>query len=323
MRADRLISILLLLQTRGRMTAGELSQQLEVSERTIYRDLEALSISGVPIYSEHGPGGGYALLDSYRTTLTGLTESEVRTLFMSGVYGPLADLGLAEALEIALLKLAASLPETQQQRAERMRQRIHLDAIGWFQSPESVPHLHALQEAVWRDQQVHIVYRRGDGEVRERTIDPYGLVAKASIWYVVASIGEEMRVYRVSRILSLDFLDEHFEHPTDFDLSAYWTEWCHAFETGRNQYPVTLRVAPETAQTMAQFWGDEVRDKIEDAAPDHNGWRQIVLHYDTLEWARNSLIALGPTVEILDPPELREAILELAANIVEFYARVI
>ena len=319
MRADRLISILLLLQSRGRMTAGELSDQLEVSERTIYRDLDALGMAGVPVYSEHGPGGGYTLLDSYRTTLTGLNEAEVRTLFMSGVYGPLADLGLAEALEIALLKLAASLPESQQQRAERMRQRIHLDAVSWFQSPDSVPQLQALQEAVWRDQKVTIVYRRGDGEVRERTIAPYGLVAKASIWYVVASIGDEMRVYRVSRILSLNFLDEYFEHPDDFDLPAYWVDWCRAFETGLSQYPVQLRVAPETAQTMAQYWGEEMRQKIEAAAPERDGWRQITMMYDNLESARSSLIALGPTVEILDPPELREAIIELAASVVEFY----
>jgi predicted DNA-binding transcriptional regulator YafY len=158
MRADRLISILLLLQARGRLTAGELSSQLEVSERTIYRDLDALGMAGVPIYSEHGPGGGYALLDSYRTTLTGLTESEVRTLFMSGVYGPLADLGLAEALEVALLKLSAALPEAQQRRAERMRQRIHLDAVPWFQTREAVPFLQDLQEAIWHDEQVRITY---------------------------------------------------------------------------------------------------------------------------------------------------------------------
>jgi len=321
MRADRLISILLLLQSRGRMTAGALAQQLEVSERTIYRDLEALSMAGVPVYSEHGPGGGYTLLDSYRTTLTGLTESEVRTLFMSGVSGPLADLGLAEALEIALLKLAASLPESQQKRAERMRQRIHLDAVSWFQSSESVPHLHALQEAVWRDQRVRIVYRRSDGEVRERTIAPYGLVAKASIWYVVASIGEDMRVYRVSRIQSLQFLDEHFERPPDFDLPAYWTAWCHDFEASLNQYPVRLRVAPETAQIMEQFWGGDVRHQIEAATPDQDGWRQITLNYDTIESARSSLIALGPAVEILDPPDLREAVIQLAASILSFYHR--
>ena len=319
MRADRLISILLLLQSRGRLTAGELSSQLEVSERTIYRDLEALSIAGVPIYSEHGPGGGYALLDSYRTTLTGLTEAEVRTLFMSGVYGPLADLGLSEALEVALLKLAASLPESHQQRAERMRQRIHLDAVAWFQSIEAVPHLKELQEAIWRDQCVKITYRRSDGEVKERNIEPYGLVAKASIWYVVAFNGEGMRVYRVSRILALTLLDRYFEHPPDFDLSDYWTKWCQEFQANLLQYPVRVRLSPQTTAFMAQRWSDSVREKIEAAATDDNGWCEITLIFESLEWARNELMPFGPGIEILDPPELREEIIRLATGIVAFY----
>ena len=222
---------------------------------------------------------------------------------------------------IALLKLAASLPESQQKRAERMRQRIHLDAVGWFQSPEAVPHIHALQEAVWHDQKVTIVYRRSDGEVRERLIAPYGLVAKASIWYVVASIGEEMRVYRVSRILSATLLDDRFEHPDDFDLVTYWQAWCRDFMTSLRQYPVQVRVAADTAEMMAQHWGPEIRQQIEAAAPDAAGWRRITMIYDNPDTARSSLIALGSTVEILDPPELREAIIELAASVVEFYGQ--
>ena len=244
MRADRLISILLLLQTRGRMTAGELSNHLEVSERTIYRDLEALGMAGVPIYSEHGPGGGYTLLDSYRTTLTGLNEAEVRTLFLSGVYAPLADLGLAEALEVALLKLSATLPEAQQRRAEQMRQRIHLDAVPWFQTREEVPHLQTLQEAAWNDTQVKMMYRRSDNRVREYVIYPYGLVAKSNIWYVVAATEGGMRVFRVARILSLTLLSEHFERPSAFDLMAFWAAWCQEFETSRPRSPITVSIDP-------------------------------------------------------------------------------
>ncbi|MBZ0299700.1 MAG: YafY family transcriptional regulator [Anaerolineae bacterium] len=319
MRADRLISILLLLQSRGRMTATDLSRQLEVSERTIYRDLEALSMSGVPIYSEHGPGGGYALIDSYRTTLTGLNEAEVRTLFLSGVYAPLADLGLAEALEVALLKLSAALPEAQQRRAERMRQRIHLDAIPWFQTREAVPHLQNLQEAIWQDQQVRITYRRGDGQEREYTIDPYGLVAKSNIWYVVAGRGEDMRVFRVSRILTLTLTAECFERPPGFELASYWAIWCREFETSLQRWAATLRISPELVPNLPGIWGAWVQPLLEEAPEDEKGWRQITVYYDTFEWAFSNILPLAARIEVIDPPELRQSVIDIAASIVAHY----
>lgn len=319
MRADRLISILLLLQARGRLTAGELSEQLEVSERTIYRDLEALGIAGVPIYSEHGPGGGYALLDSYRTTLTGLNEAEVRTLFLSGVYGPLADLGLADALEVALLKLSAALPEAQQRRAERMRQRIHLDAIPWFQTRESVPHLQTLQEAIWDDQSVRITYRRSDGEVREYTIDPYGLVAKSHIWYVVAKRDVGMRVFRVSRIQTLTITAEYFERPADFDLAAYWIDWCRNFEMGLQRWPVTIRISPALAPRLRELWGEWAQTLLDAAPAAADGWHQIVVNYDSLEWAASSILPYGGQIEVIDPPELRKMLIDTATSMVQLY----
>jgi predicted DNA-binding transcriptional regulator YafY len=321
MRADRLLSILLLLQSRGRMTANELSSQLEVSERTIYRDLEALGMAGIPIYSEHGPGGGYALLDSYRTTLTGLTEAEVRTLFLSGVYGPLADLGLAEALEVALLKLSAALPEAQQRRAERMRQRIHLDSIPWFQTREAVPHLQTLQDAIWHDQRVQITYRRSDHEERAYTIDPYGLVAKSNIWYVVAARGEDMRVFRVSRILTLERLDISFERPADFDLASYWLEWCREFEQSLQRWPVTLRIAPGLAAQLPQIWGEWVRPLLTADHTHETDWQQVTIHYDSLDWACSTILPYGDQIEVIDPPELRERIVQLAASILKFYGQ--
>lgn len=319
MRADRLISILLLLQARGRLTAGELSQQLEVSERTIYRDLEALGMAGVPIYSEHGPGGGYALLDSYRTTLTGLNEAEVRTLFLSGVYGPLADLGLADALEVALLKLSAALPEAQQRRAERMRQRIHLDAIPWFQTRESVPYLQTLQEAIWLDQSVRITYRRSDSEVREYTINPYGLVAKSHIWYVVAARDVGMRVFRVSRIQTLTLTAESFERPPDFDLADFWLEWCRNFETSLQRWPVTMRISPSLAPHLPALWGQWAQTLLDAAPPADDGWREIVVNYDSLEWAANSVLPYGGQIEVIDPPELRKMLIDTATSMVAIY----
>lgn len=321
MRADRLISILLLLQARGRLTAGELSQQLEVSERTIYRDLEALGMAGVPIYSEHGPGGGYALLDSYRTTLTGLNEAEVRTLFLSGVYGPLADLGLADALEVALLKLSAALPEAQQRRAERMRQRIHLDAIPWFQTRESVPYLQTLQEAIWLDQSVRITYRRSDSEVREYTINPYGLVAKSHIWYVVAARDVGMRVFRVSRIQTLTLTAESFERPSGFDLADFWLEWCRNFETSLQRWPVTMRVSPSLAPHLPALWGQWAQTLLDAAPPADDGWREIVVNYDSLEWAANSVLPYGGQIEVIDPPELRKMLIDTATSMVRLYSK--
>ena len=319
MRADRLISILLLLQARGRMTAADLSIELEVSERTIYRDLEALSMAGVPLYSEHGPGGGYSLLDSYRTTLTGLNEAEVRTLFLSGVYAPLADLGLAEALEVALLKLSAALPEAQQRRAERMRQRIYLDAVPWFQTRESVPHLQRLQEAIWHDQRICITYRRSDSQVLEYVINPYGLVAKSSIWYVVAARDDEMRVFRVSRILTLSLTGEGFDRPADFDLSAYWGEWCRQFEDSRQRYPVTLRISPALVPHLPDIWGEWVRPLLEEGTRTEDGWCQIVVNYERPEYSYGHILSLGSQIEVIDPPELRQKIIEIAASVVHFY----
>lgn len=321
MRADRLLSVLLLLQTRGRMTAQQLAERLGVSERTIYRDLDALSMAGVPVYGEHGPGGGYALLESYRTNLTGLTETEARTLFFSGMSGPLADLGLAEAMEGALLKLAAALPLAQRETAEQMRQRIHLDAGGWFQPAEAVPHLHTLHEAVWQERVVRILYRASDSTVRERLVCPYGLVAKANVWYLVALRDSEMRVYRVSRIQESDLLPERFERPADFDLAAYWTSWVAAFESSRPRYQVRVRVGPGLESRLALLWGEHLRTRLSQASADGAGWREINLTFETFEAAQSSLLGLGPQVEVLEPPELRAALVAAAAEVVAFYGQ--
>lgn len=320
MRADRLLSVLLLLQTRGRITAQELAERLEVSERTIYRDLDALSIAGIPVYGEHGPGGGYALLDSYRTNLTGLTESQIRTLLLSGTVGPLADLGIAKELEAALLKLLATLPESQRDRAEHTRIRLHLDPAWWFQPSEEVPHLRVIQQAIWNDCRTRIVYHKADGTIRERLIEPYGLVAKANIWYVVASIGEEMRVYRVSRIESVEVLDECFLRPTGFDLAAYWTEWCREFEATRPRYEIKLRISPELAQRLPGLWGVGIRKRIEAAQPDADGWRIIPVVFDTQEWAATSILMLGKEAEIVEPSELKAEIMHLARAILDLPA---
>src|SRR5579884_4031323 len=203
MRADRLLSILLHLQVHRRITAGELARRLEVSERTIYRDMVALGMAGIPVVAERGVHGGWMLMEEYRTNLTGLNEAEIQALFLAKPTRLLADLNLDKAAEGALVKLLAALPTMHRRGAQDVRQRIHIDVLGWRQTREALPLLPPLQEAVWQERRVRMTYRRGDGEVVERVIEPLGLVAKGSIWYLIASAeGEgEPRTYRISRVL--------------------------------------------------------------------------------------------------------------------------
>lgn len=231
MRASRLLSLLLLLQARGRMTARELSDELEVSLRTIYRDVESLSAAGVPVYADRGPTGGYQLLDGYRTRLTGMTGDEADTLFLAGMPGPAAELGLGAMLAAAELKLLAALPPELGGRAARVRQRFHLDAPGWFRQDEPTPHLAALADAVWNDRLVEVRYRRWK-QPREvtRTLAPLGVVLKAGRWYLVARAGEETRTYRVGEVLEVTTLDGRFARPDDFDLAGFWQVWTRRYE---------------------------------------------------------------------------------------------
>jgi predicted DNA-binding transcriptional regulator YafY len=320
MRADRLLSLLLLLQARGRTPAHELARRLEVSVRTIYRDLDALSAAGIPVYAERGPGGGCALLESYRATLTGLTATEVTALFSGLAAGPSADLGMGQALQGARLKLWATLSARQRQGAEHARQRLHLDSGGWFQPPESLPYLPAIQEAVWQDRRLQLVYRRSDGTRGERLVDAYGLVAKAGVWYLVAARSGAWRVYRVSRVLSAAVSGEGFQRRPGFDLAAYWGQWCAEFEAGLPRYPATVRLTPAAASILPFVMGEGVRRLLEEVGPaDAAGWVTLTLTLDTLEGACRQLLGLGALAEVLAPAELREAMRERAAAVVGMY----
>jgi len=256
MRADRLLSILMLLQTKGRMTAHALAEQLEVSERTIYRDLEALSIAGVPVYTERGPGGGCALIDGYQTRLTGLTEAEVQALSLLNITGPLADLGLRRALDDAMLKLTAALPQSSRQHADFVRQRFYLDTTWWYHTDEATSCLQVLQEALWQDRKLLIFYHEDDGAWSERLAEPYGLVSKADVWYLVASCHDEKCVFRVTRIHHATISDESFIRQEDFDLASYWTDYCAHIETNRPGYAPSLRLAPDEAERLPQLLHD-------------------------------------------------------------------
>lgn len=320
MRADRLLSILFLLQTGGRRTARDLAARLEVSERTIYRDLDALSAAGVPVYAEPGPGGGIALAEAFRTDLTGLTAAEAGGIFAAGAPGPLADLGIAGARDAALLKLLAALPAAQRRAAERVRERVLLDAARWFQPGEETPYLGLLQDALFRERLVRLTYRRDDGTLIERRVAPLGLVAKASVWYLVGRVGDDdLRVFRVSRVRDASATDEVFHRPAGFDLAAYWSAWGADFARRLPRLPVTMRVAPDLVPILPRIFGDGIRGALEGAVTAPDGWAELTLTFDGPEAARAAVLGLGDRAEVLAPPELRAAVIARAAEIVAFY----
>lgn len=321
MRADRLLSLMMLLQSRSQMTAEELANELEVSKRTVYRDIDALSVAGVPVYANGGPGGGYALLDSYRTTLTGLNENEIRALFMLTIPGPISDLGVSQQLKTAILKLTSSFTDDHNEHANYLRQRLHLDAASWFQSDESLPHLKTVQEAVWQDYQLVLSYRRSNGEVSERTVSPYGLVAKASIWYLVAATEQGMRGYRVSRIEAVQMTQVHFSRPQDFDLAEFWGDWVTSYKTSLPKYPVTLRISPDMVSVLPYILGNDVRAIVEQAQPDSEGWRIVDHTFERIEEAQAHVLGMGASVDVIAPEELRASVLTLATEVVAHYSR--
>lgn len=312
MRASRLVSLLLLLQTRGRMTAAQLASELEVSTRTIHRDVEALSESGVPIYAERGPHGGVQLVDGYRTRLTGMTAEEAEALFLSGVPGPAAELGLGTVMAAAQLKVLAALPGELRARASRLVERFHLDAAGWFQRGEAVDQLPAIAQAVWEGRRLRIGYDRGD-RVVERVVDPLGVVLKGGVWYLVGRVDDQVRTYRVSRAVSAKVIDEAFERPVGFDLAAYWSESIAAYEREAERADVLVRIRPERAGELAEILGSEALASAHRLPePDPDGWTRFRLR---IRWPREApgrLLQLGGDLEVLGPPEVRERVAALA-----------
>ena len=319
MRASRLVSLLLLLQNRGQLTAAQVASELEVSERTVYRDVEALAAAGVPIYAERGPHGGLRLVDGYRTRLTGMTEDEARALFLSGVPGPAAELGLGTVMTAARLKVLAALPTELRARATRLVERFYLDAAAWFRPDDVVPHLPLLAEAVWESRAVLVSYcgyDRGD-QVTERVLEPLGLVLKAGTWYVVARRDGEIRTYRASRIQSVELRDERFERPDGFDLAAYWLESSAAWEREVPRLQVDVRVDPAFLDDLADQIGEQAFAAAETLdAEDPDGWTQLRLRLTYPHDAPARLLGLGSHLEVLAPSETRQRVVALARGVV-------
>ncbi|MEV4475349.1 YafY family protein [Nonomuraea sp. NPDC049504] len=322
MRASRLLSLLLLLQTRGRMTASEIADELEVSVRTVYRDVEALSAAGVPVYSDRGPAGGYQLLDGYRTRLNGLTAEEASALFLAGLPGPAAELGLGEFAANAELKLLAALPPEPRSQAASMRERFLLDVPGWYRSADDVPHLSEVAEAVWDQRPLHMTYRRWGKREVDRVIHPYGLVLKGGSWYLVAAPpGGSPRTYRVARILTLETMPGRFARPEGFELATFWREYAREFRERMYTAEAVIKLAPGRGDLLAYTMGADVVGAALAAAeePDPEGWLTLTVPVESLTHARWLLLRMGADVEVLGPPELRTLMSEAVTDLAKLY----
>lgn len=320
MRASRLVSILLLLQVHGQLPAPELARRLEVSVRTVYRDLDALSEAGVPVFARPGSGGGCGLLEGYRTRLNGLTAEEARALFLAGVPGPAGELGLGTALAAAQLKVLAALPAELRAGAGRARERFHLDAPAWFEhGADGHDHLATVAGAVWDDRLLRLAYRREGAAATSRLVEPLGLVLKAGVWYLVArrpGLDDPPHVYRLSRIEAADALAEPFDRSPDFDLADFWAVWTAEFESSLPRVDVTARLAPHMVGA-ARVVAIDVRT----GPPETDGWLPATLTFEVIDHALGAFLALGAGAEVVGPADLRERVAEAALATVRRYAR--
>ncbi|MFF9648910.1 helix-turn-helix transcriptional regulator [Streptomyces sp. NPDC014622] len=322
MRAARLIKMVLLLQSRPAMTAAELARELEVSERTVTRDAQALSEAGVPVYADRGRAGGYRLVGGYRTRLTGLARDEAEALFLSGLPSALREMGLEEAASAARLKVSAALLPSLRDASENTARRFHLDAPGWFREPETPEQLSAVAQAVWDDRIVRARYRRnGRDEDVERELAPYGLVLKAGVWYLCARVAEDFRVYRIDRFSAVTVSDERFTRDEDFDLPGFWAERSAQFARSLLREEVTVRVSKEGVRRLPHVMDrSAVREALEAAGPpDARGWRTLTLPVESLEIAYAQLLGLGPESEVLEPAGLRTRLAAAARRLHDLY----
>lgn len=334
MRASRLLSILLLLHTRGRVSAGELAAELEVSVRTVYRDVEALAAAGIPVYATRGRAGGFALLEGYRTRLTGLSADEADAVFLAGLPGAAADLGLGGVLAATELKLLAALPPGQRERAARVRDRFHLDAPGWERRGDSPPSLPVVADAVWQQRELRVRYERSDRAVVERLLHPLGLVLKAGTWYLVAGAvqsdrgdgdpagsGRGPRTYRVSRVRAAAPTGATFERPAGFDLAGHWAGYQRDYEARLHRGTATVRLSPRGRHLLFLLGTGAARaGHAAMGEPEADGWATTTVPIESVPHAHHALLQLGAEVEVLDPPELRAAVAATAGVLAERYA---
>ncbi|WP_031008067.1 helix-turn-helix transcriptional regulator [Streptomyces sp. NRRL F-5727] len=316
MKSSRLLSILLLLETRGRMTAAELAAELEVSVRTVYRDVESLHAAGVPLYGDAGHRGGYQLLAGHRSRLTGLYAREAEALVLAGLPVAADELGLGGHFADAQLKLRAALPAPLREHVDRLRTRFHIDAPGWYAESTEAPFLPQVAEAVRAGRVLAVRYRRWQEPAEvDRRLAPYGLVLKAGRWYLVAGPGP--RTYRVDQIISLTVTDEEATAPPGFDLAAHWRESQREFHARLHQGEAVVRISPEGA---ARLTGAAARAVADTGVPEPDGWTRATLPVETPDHAHATLLALGTEVEVLAPRELRDRVAATVRTLARRYA---
>jgi predicted DNA-binding transcriptional regulator YafY len=312
MRADRLLSEILLLQAHGRLTGRQIAKRLEVSERTVHRDMEALSAARVPVFALRGSHGGWQLDEEWRTQVPGLDEAELRALLMAQPR-VIGDVRLAAAAERALGKLLAALPTGLRERAASIRERLYVDTTAWRGTTENLSKLPIVQEAVTRDRKLAIKYLPADRHRVERIVDPLGLVAKGSSWYLVAQTPRGFRTYRVSRIEEATVLDAPSQRPANFDLAAFWKSSTREFQEAWPRYDATLRLQPRAAE-WAKMW--HISSPVQSEAPDQDGWITLRVQFHSEEEACFVVLGLGARVDVIAPPRLRERVAgELAATV--------
>jgi predicted DNA-binding transcriptional regulator YafY len=315
MRADRLLSILLILQSRHRVTARELAERLEVSERTILRDMDALSSSGIPVVAERGKGGGWALLGDYQTKLTGLNPAEIQSLFLARPARLIGDLGLKRESEAALIKLQAAMPPEVREKADLAGRRILIDSRGWRDPSESILYLPVLLDAIWRGKKVRFLYGSDFCEATERIGDPLGLVAKGSTWYLVANLEGQTRTYRVSRIREAAALEVTAAVPDDFNLALYWERATEDFRAKLPRY-----YARFLAKASVMRWVRYRGWRLEEEIPDGDRIR-IKLRFDVEGEAIQFALSFGGEIEVMEPVDLRDKVLAGARAILDNLAR--
>ncbi|KQZ30772.1 transcriptional regulator [Mesorhizobium sp. Root552] len=317
MRASRLLSILTTLQAKGHVTAQALAAECEVSLRTIYRDVDALSAAGIPIYSVQGSSGGYRLLDGYRVRLNGLSSTETEALFLAGLTRQAADLGMGAVVASARAKLLAALPEAM--RPGAMKTRFHFDAPAWFAEPETLDHLPAIADAVWNQHPIRMRYQSRTTD-KERQVEPLGIVLKGGAWYLVAQVHNEVRTFRVSRISKMMVLDDRFEYPKAFDLEGYWAESIRRYEVDLHPNRAEIRLSPWGIDMMEELLPPYVRNgAVISEEADARGWRQVSVSVGSMAHAAMEILRFGKDVEVIGPPDLRTEMANVVGALAKFY----